>query len=361
KEKHINYLQRIYEKWREENKRVLELGGLHVVGTERHEARRIDNQLRGRSGRQGDPGYSRFYLSLEDDLLRLFGSDRIAPWLTRAGFKEDEPIEHPWITRSIEKAQKRVEGRNFEIRKHLLEYDEVMNMQRRRIYALRDKVLNNDNIKDEFYSILEKFVSQEIEYTAGSARRLDRSQMQEMGNRIIQIFNVDLGMEESGLREELQTEIISKLKAVYERKESEVGAEILREVERMVLLDVIDSKWKRHLYVIDELQEGIGLRSYGEKNPLVEYKLEASKLFNEMLWSLNEEILRILFTAQIKANPKSFDESRDGDRFGGGTAEHQQMSLLGGKALGGKLSKKVGRNELCPCGSGKKYKHCCGR
>ncbi len=363
-EKHINYLQRVHTKWKEENKKVLAAGGLHVIGTERHEARRIDNQLRGRSGRQGDAGYTRFYLCLEDDLLRLFGSDRIAPWLSRAGFKEDEAIQHPWINKSIAKAQKRVEGRNFEIRKHLLEYDEVMNAQRKAIYELRDKVLFNKDIKEEIFNILNTFVNQELDFIVGSARNLDRVQMNDLVNRIIQLCGEDLTPpNEITSRIEIEEYMANKLKSIYNDKEEQVGAKVLREVERLILLEVIDNKWKRHLYVIDELQEGIGLRSYGEKNPLVEYKLEAANMFENMLASLYEEVLHILYTASIKSDIGTMEEEIGGE-MELGSAEHQQMNLLGQNSNNSKNNKKkrkIGRNEPCPCGSGKKYKVCHGK
>lgn len=359
--KHIENIQRFQENWETDHLKIIELGGLHVVGTERHEARRIDNQLRGRAGRQGDIGSSRFFLSLEDDLLRLFGSDRIAPWLERAGFKDEEPIEHGMITRSIAKAQKRVEQRNFEIRKHLLEYDEVMNNQRKAIYSLRDKVLNNADIKNEVVATLEKFVNDEVDYIADGSRSLDNYKVNEIINRFYQVTGIQLDLKESQ-RPEINEEIIQKLSEVYNRKESEVGGKVLREVERLVFIEVIDSKWKRHLYVIDELQEGIGLRSYGEKNPLVEYKLEASRIFKGLLWALKEEVLRILFTAQIKpATQVNFDEEVE-SRVNSNVIETRDFKSGGSKSPAQAVKKhKVGRNEPCPCGSGKKYKQCHGK
>ncbi|HOJ50622.1 MAG TPA: preprotein translocase subunit SecA [Spirochaetota bacterium] len=351
-EKVVNYLQRLYANWKEENKKVIKLGGLHVIGSERHEARRIDNQLRGRSGRQGDPGYSRFYLSLEDDLMRLFGSDRILPWLERAGFKENEPIEHKWVTKSIEKAQKRVEMRNFEIRKHLLEYDEVMNNQRTKIYNIRDKVLFNDDIKAEIITMIKEFVFEEARYYSGGGKRLEKSNLNEFLNRIYQVFGVNIKLEGSYFIEEAVDSVINRLISFYEKKESEVGSNILREIERIVLLQIIDSKWKRHLYVIDELQEGIGLRSYGEKNPLVEYKIEASNLFDQMLQSLKEDVLHILFTSKIERKVRFEDE------FGNSSIKTSEER---GELLKVGVKKKIGRNEPCPCGSGKKYKNCCGK
>jgi len=350
-EKVINYLQRLYSKWQEEHKKVVELGGLHVIGSERHEARRIDNQLRGRSGRQGDPGYSRFYLSLEDDLMRLFGSDRILPWLERAGFKDDEPIEHRWVTKSIEKAQKRVEMRNFEIRKHLLEYDEVMNNQRTRIYKIRDMVLFNNDVKSEVLSMLNDFVNAEALYYAEGGKRLDKTALKEFLNRIYQVFGVDIKLDGSFFVEEAIKIVVNKLVEFYENREKEIGL-ALREVERIVLLQMIDLKWKRHLYVIDELQEGIGLRSYGEKNPLVEYKIEASNLFDQMLLSLKEDVLHILFTSKIERKPVRFEEEVGSSVTG--SEGRGELVTVGAK-------KKIGRNEPCPCGSGKKYKNCCGR
>ncbi|HCL57703.1 MAG TPA: preprotein translocase subunit SecA [Spirochaetia bacterium] len=360
REKTINYLQKSYSSWEEENKKVLSIGGLHMIGTERHEARRIDNQLRGRAGRQGDPGSSRFFLSLEDDLLRLFGSDRIVPWLKRMGFKDEEPIEHKWITSSIEKAQKKVEQRNFSMRKYLLEYDEVMNYQRKMIYELRDKVLFQENIKDEIVSILKKFINDEISFSSSGSKNLDKGEIQELNNRFIQIAGLDLKLNPSlNTKDEVFQAIFDGLSGFYQNKENQVTAKVLREIERLVLLEVIDSKWKRHLYVIDELQEGISLRAYGEKNPLVEYKLEASKLFKELLWSLNEEVLHILFTAQIKSRPASFEEEMAGKDLGN-LQEGREFAQKNNSGQSVR-KQKVGRNDPCPCGSGKKYKQCHGK
>ena len=351
---------------------VNDLGGLHVIGTERHEARRIDNQLRGRSGRQGDPGSSRFYLSLEDDLMRIFGSERIAGLMQRLGMEEGQEIEHPFITRAVENAQKRVEGRNFEIRKQLLEYDNVMSRQREVIYEERRKVLEGENLREHFLGM----IGDVADGTAADYSPDDESSFKGLTERVRKIFPISMaGLEESA-GEALADTIIERAKAAYENKEKEIGEEPLRHLERMILLDVVDSKWKDHLRNTDNLREGIGLRAYGQKDPLVEYRREAFEAFQEMIYAIKEDALEFIFRVQPivpekmaplpvkKAAPLSFLHPEPGQAM---QASH---TLNGSESLPGETADrqpvmhsedKVGRNDLCPCGSGKKYKKCHGR
>jgi preprotein translocase subunit SecA len=362
KEEHIEHLKEIRAQWQIKHEEVVSVGGLHVLGTERHEARRIDNQLRGRAGRQGDPGFSRFYLSLEDELFRIFGSDRMIPWLEKAGFKEDDVIESRLISRMIESSQKKVEARNFEMRKHLLEYDEVMNVQRRVIYEIRDKMLYNQDVKQEVELTIEEFVENEIYSIIGERKQPDLAQLQELSMRLKQISRIDVDVSELKNQggQALFYTTTNILKEHYKKKEEEVGQEALREAERLILLEVIDDKWRDHLYGIDELREGISLRSYGEKNPLVEYQLEASKMFETMMVNLQETVVGILFTARFQNNV-NFEETMELK-----TPQPLELGKVSGTPRAGAVSikrdePKIGRNSPCPCGSGKKYKNCHGK
>ncbi len=352
---------------------VKEVGGLHVLGTERHEARRIDNQLRGRSGRQGDPGSSRFYLSLEDDLMRIFGSERISGLMQRLGMEEGQEIEHPFVTRAIETAQKRVEGRNFEIRKQLLEYDNVMNKQREVIYAERRRVLEGENLKEHYLGMMEEVAD---EFAAGFGPN-DENAFGAFVEMVRKIFPVNVNDLEGFTGEALSDRLIEKLKAAYEVKEKEVGAPFMRHLERVILLDVVDSKWKDHLRGMDDLREGIGLRAYGHKDPLVEYKREAFGAFQEMILSIKEDALAFIFRVQPAAEaekkmteaparkeaPLKFihPESTSALKSMPQTAPTAPSSVQEAiKAEPVRVGDKVGRNDPCPCGSGKKYKKCHG-
>jgi preprotein translocase subunit SecA len=344
---------------------VAELGGLHILGTGRHESRRIDNQLRGRSGRQGDPGSSRFYLSLEDDLLRIFGSDRIAGIMDKLGMEEDEPIEHNMISKAIENAQRKVEGHNFDIRKHLLEYDDVMNMQRGVIYKQRLEVLGSDNVKSIIDDMLvdlcaaitqelcdEKFASEEWEWDL-------------IHERALATMGVVLHWEESeraGLKAAVFEEKLLQLaRAAYAAKEQEVGEANMRHLERVILLQIVDTFWKDHLLSMDHLKEGIGLRGYGQKNPLDEYKKEGYKMFTELMQRVKEKTVSTLLRVQL-ARTEEVEELEAERR-----RRHQQMQMRRSDEQAADMKKhphregqKVGRNAPCPCGSGKKYKKCCG-
>ncbi len=286
----------------EEHKKVVAMSGLHIIGTERHEARRIDNQLRGRAGRQGDPGSSRFYLSLEDDLMRIFGSDRISGLMSRIGMTEGTPIEHKMVTRAIERAQKQVEGHNFSIRKHLLEYDDVMNKQRETIYIQRKDILEGKNMKEYIQELVSTLVDWLMENHTNKDKSPEDWDIEGFKNAIAAQFK--LNIEELGLdwktitHDELREKILETLKKIYEEKERIIGEERMREFERVILLQIIDSQWKDHLLAMDYLKEGIGLRGYGQRDPLIEYKKESYDMFQSMLDRIEEDTIRYLFLIQ---------------------------------------------------------------
>lgn len=366
-------LQKAYEKALEvvqkEKEKVIQSGGLHVLGTERHEARRIDNQLRGRSGRQGDPGSSRFYLSLEDDLLRIFGSERISSIMDRFGMEEDQPIEHRLVTKAIENAQRRVEAHNFEIRKHLLEYDDVMNKQREVIYSQRKDVLTSESLKESVMEIIEEQAEGIVDVYAEEKVHPEDWDLRGLQDAIYQQFSFRWAVpsvENDGLnRNRLMELVLQGAKDIYQKKEQEFGEGTLRYLERVIMLQSIDYHWKDHLLAIDQLKEGIGLRGYGQKDPRIEYQKEAYQMFLEMLERIKRDTVEKLFAVQI-AREQEVKEMR---------AERKQTFILsrgaenaqsgGGETESGKgvtvrrEGKKVGRNDPCPCGSGKKYKKCC--
>ncbi|NOY64797.1 MAG: preprotein translocase subunit SecA [Nitrospirae bacterium] len=348
-------LEKAKKQCEEEKKKVIELGGLHIIGTERHEARRIDNQLRGRSGRQGDPGSSRFYISLEDDLMRIFGSDRISGLMGKLGMDESVPIENRMVTKAIENAQKRVEGHNFEIRKHLLEYDDVMNKQRTEIYAFRKEILSSESLKDHILDMIDDTIDILLDTYCPEDKHQEYWDLKELNDAIYGIFGVRaediediIGIE--ALREKIREDIVK----AYEKKEEEIGAELLRYIERIIMLQVVDNQWKDHLLAMDHLKEGIGLRGYGQKDPLVEYKREAYEMFAQMTERIKSEVLTRVFKVQIRSEDEAEKISQKRKRpvvYNRGNGEPQRPV---------KKSKKIGRNEPCPCGSGKKYKKCCG-
>ncbi|MCL5289663.1 MAG: SEC-C metal-binding domain-containing protein, partial [Firmicutes bacterium] len=338
----------------EERRRVLELGGLHIIGTERHESRRIDNQLRGRSGRQGDPGSSQFYISLEDDLMRLFGSDNIAGLMDKLGMEEDLPIEHGLITKSIENAQKRVENRNFDIRKHVLNYDDVMNQQRELIYNQRRKVLTGENMAENIRETIATVVDRSVEAYCPEGVHQEEWDLAGLLEYASQLYlpNHELkveDLEEMG-RDALKEELLEKSLALYKAREEELGAETLREIERVVLLRLVDEKWMDHLDAMDQLREGIGLRAYGQKDPVIEYKFEAYEMFNNMIANIQDDVVRYIFRVNlVPAQPKEqrvLVENRSDDAGPRQPVRKEQQA---------------GRNDPCPCGSGTKYKKCCGK
>jgi preprotein translocase subunit SecA len=358
---------------------VREGGGLHILGTERHEARRIDRQLRGRSGRQGDPGSTQFFLSLEDDLMRLFGSERIASIMERLGLKEGDVIQHRMITRSVERAQRKVEENNFGIRKRLLEYDNVMNQQREVIYTRRRKALVSDRIKDDIMDLLDEHAQGLVDshYNEGDLEGLQ--------NELRAQLLVDLSITPERWQEigpdGVKEEVVKAATEFYRRKEEKLGGELMAQIEKMVVLQIIDEKWKEHLREMDDLKEGIHLRAYGQKDPLVEYKTEAFRMFMELLEQINTESVTMVFKLfpapaqempvrgprqpqQMRATHDSglglgYQANREPVAGAAGTPDGQPQRA--GKPQPVKVEDKVGRNSPCPCGSGKKYKHCHGR
>jgi preprotein translocase subunit SecA len=359
-----------------EHAHVVELGGLHIVGTERHESRRIDNQLRGRSGRQGDPGSSRFYLSLEDDLLRIFGSHRIQKIMDRLGMEEGEPIEHKLVTRAIATAQKRVETHNFEIRKHLLEYDDVMNKQREIIYGMRRQILDGESQADTVAEWIEDLVGATLDSYAAEGSHPDDWDLAGLGQVLHQQFDVRIAparFMEATSRSGIEEIVTAAVKERYGERERELGSELLRALERHEMLIVIDQQWKDHLLSIDHLKEGIGLRGYGQRDPLTEYKREAFDLFQDMVERVKAAVVERLFKVQIvreapMAMPTITAWADRVESRGSMPADIGAPPASGGPPVGAvrprpvprtTTGEKVGRNDPCPCGSGKKYKKCC--
>jgi preprotein translocase subunit SecA len=350
---------------RTEHDEVIALGGLHILGTERHEARRIDNQLRGRAGRQGDPGSSRFFLSLEDDLLRVFGGERVKALMYRLGMTEGVPIESKLISRRIENAQKAVEAQNFEARKHLLEYDDVMNKQRETIYSIRRSALEGKEQKDYALGIAQDIAEEFVETYCPQNEHPEKWNVTQFAAEVLNQFGIDLktvGIDVTHVSHaELAELLVTRVKERYNQKEILFGEKMMRWLERRIILDIVDTQWKDHLLTLDHLKEGIGLRGYGQKDPLVEFKKEAFTLFEDMMGRIDTETVRYLFLVQ-PAKPE--DEAREIER----RQRHQQQELQYQAGAAGKAEElkpvrtgaKVGRNDPCPCGSGKKYKKCHG-
>jgi preprotein translocase subunit SecA len=340
---------------------VNELGGLHIIGTERHESRRIDNQLRGRAGRQGDRGSSRFYVSLEDDLMRLFGSERVSAIMERLGWEANEAIEHPQISRAIENAQKRLEAHHFDIRKQVLEYDNVMNQQRETIYGQRRTVLERGDLRENILDMLQRQVDSALDFYADEKLPQSDWDLTSLSQRIAELTNqgVRLGAQDlSGkTREEIRELLLSRVTAAYEERERAMGTEEMRELERVILLRVMDSKWMEHLRAMDDLREGIGLRAYGQRDPLMEYKFEAYEMFQAMLQEMQEDVIQLLFRVRLVSE----EQQRQQDRLAQAVTNRNGDGDGGNKQVPVRRETKVGRNDPCPCGSGKKYKRCCGR
>ena len=363
--------------WQKEHDEVIELGGVHIIGTERHEARRIDNQLRGRSGRQGDPGSSRFYLSLEDDLMRIFGSENISGLMHKLGMEEGVPIESKLITKQIERAQKQVEGRNFEIRKHLLEYDDVMNKQREEIYRFRRDLLDEQDQKEYILGLAEDILLEFLDAYAHLDTNPEEWDLENLKVNLRRVFAVDLPEKVDQLsRPELEEQLLDHVKSKYADKEQDVGAEMMRWYERMVMLQIMDQQWKDHLLALDHLKEGIGLRGYGQRDPLVEYKRESFGLFEELWNRATEEMVRMLFLLRpitedderelLTARQRKQNVTYSGPEETSSAAFQQPSQPVDNRTAAAVKTvvhntPKVGRNDPCPCGSGKKYKKCCGR
>ncbi len=347
------------KKWQKAHEKVIELGGLCIIGTERHEARRIDNQLRGRSGRQGDPGNSRFYISLEDDIARRFGGDRIKTVLGWVGMDEDTPIENKWVNRAIEAAQVKVEGYHFDIRKHLVDYDDVVNKHRELIYEERKKILSGVDLKSNILSMVKDELQSLVEtHTAGSYG--DGLNVEGLVGELSTFFPLPPTLDAETLSkmgsQEIKDQLIEHAETLYEEKEKEVGAEKMRILERLLMLRTTDSLWVEHLTAMEHMRQGIGLHSVAQRDPLVAYKREGHNLFNDLLATIQHDMAHIIYRANIAKK----GETPQGQAAPAPTPIQAQAGGEAKKRLRVK-GKKVGRNDPCPCGSGKKYKHCCGR
>jgi len=370
----IKYLAEYKDKADQEHKKVVDLGGLHVLGTERHESRRVDNQLRGRAGRQGDPGSSRFYLSLEDDLMRIFGSDRIKMIMERLGMEEGQDIQHPLVSRAIRTAQKRVETQNFEIRKHLLKYDNIMNQQRELIYSKRRNIITEENLKKEVFNILEGILEEWL-----NNMEIQEEAMNDFCRKLRFSFLLNFRSEDllNLSKEKITQKVMDLARYNYEKKEKMLGAEKTRALEKMIMLGIIDSNWKDYLFSMDQLREGIMWRSYGQKDPLVEYQHEAFAMFSDLIRTIDEATVERLFkTVAVEERFSQGIFRREEESF-----IHEEYSALqagpeekktdipkpmpdmrpGPQTAHTRETPKVGRNEPCPCGSGLKYKKCCGK
>jgi len=357
-------IEKLKAQWEIDHKRVLELGGLKIVATERHESRRIDNQLRGRSGRQGDAGATRFYLSMEDSLMRIFASERISNMMRKLGMEHGEAIEHPWVTRSIENAQRKVEGRNFDMRKQLLEYDDVANDQRGVIYEQRNELLDEAEIGEVVDNIRGDVINGVIDQHIPTQSLVEMWDVTGLEERLKGEFNTNLPVakwldEDKKLHEEsLREKIVAEFEQVYKNKEEMVGADVLRQFEKAVMLQSLDSHWKEHLAAMDHLRQGIGLRAHAQKNPKQEFKRESFELFTEMLDNLKYDVVGILSKVQIQAE-SDVEAVEEQHRKSEVPTEFQHQSAEGMENK--PEMPRVGRNEPCPCGSGKKYKQCHGK
>ena len=347
----------LYEKYKEEAKKEQEAvraaGGLAIIGTERHESRRIDNQLRGRSGRQGDPGSSRFYIGLDDELMRLFGSERIQGVVEKIGLEEDMPVEHRMLTKSIENAQKKVEGRNFGIRKHVLQYDDVMNRQRQVIYDERGRVLEGEDINEQIQSMIKDIISDAVAAYVGD----NGVELENLKSYLYGLFMPKESLEGEELKElksqELSNKIYETAHDIYREKEEIIGSDRMREVERIILLQCVDNHWIDHIDAMDQLRQGIGLRALGQQDPVIAYKMEGFDMFDDMIKHIQEDTVRYLFNITIEQQPKERKSVVDVDTLASPSDLADNSPVV--------KERTVGRNEPCPCGSGKKFKHCCGK
>jgi preprotein translocase subunit SecA len=361
REEFSEYLEEARAACAGEHEKVVELGGLFIIGTERHESRRIDNQLRGRSGRQGDPGASRFYVSLEDDLMRLFGGEFITNIMNRLGWDENTPIEHPRLSKAIETAQKRVEARNFDIRKQVLEYDDVMNKQREVIYRDRRMILRGEDLRGRIMQMISQVAKGILDTYANEKVFQEEWDLDGLADRVNRTFAPGASLvtraELAGLRRpELEERIVGAARKAYEERETLIGPERMRALEKLVMLRIIDSKWMDHLQAMDDLREGIGLRAYGQHNPLQEYQIEGWQMFEALKESIQEDIVTWMFRVGVESGDKQPKARRYHISMSGGGQQDEERPRVEQRRV-----KKVGRNDPCPCGSGKKYKKCCGR
>jgi preprotein translocase subunit SecA len=371
-----NTIEQVKKDWQKRHEQVVQSGGLHIIGTERHESRRIDNQLRGRSGRQGDPGSSRFYLSLEDSLMRIFASDRMSMLMQRFGMKEDEAIEAGMLNRAIENAQRKVEAHNFDVRKHLLDYDDVANDQRRVIYQQRNELMEADEIADTIMEMRHDVFNEVVSRYVPPGSIDEQWEIPALENALSGEFGVNLPVsdwleaDENVHEEVLRNRIVEEVDQHFQAKEEMTGVEVMRHFEKALMLNVLDQQWKDHLASMDYLRQGIGLRGYAQKQPMQEYKRESYEMFTSLLESIKHEVIRILARVQVQAEEdvEAVDAQRRQDsqmefrhdQAGSATGPDQRGTEVGQETYV-REGRKVGRNEACPCGSGKKYKHCHGK
>ena len=352
------YNEKFEKEIKEEKEKVIAAGGLKIIGTERHESRRIDNQLRGRSGRQGDPGESRFYIALDDDLMKIFGGDMITSVYNTLKADENMPIEMGMISKAVENAQKRVEGRHFSIRKHVLQYDDVMNTQREIIYKQRKEVLDGENLKDQIQKMMHSVV-EEVVTTHETEEGVDKEGLRTEAKAILNIELEDINNNPQELIEEISNKVIES----YDAKEKEIGEKELRELERVVMLKVVDQKWMDHIDSMDELKDGIGLRAYGQKDPVALYKIEGFDMFEQMTNDIKIDVVKIL--THIKGIQNT--ERKQTVKITGEGLKQEGTPTIPNKSQNApntpikNQGPQVGRNDPCPCGRGKKYKNCCGK
>ena len=364
----FNELEKKYsEQIKDEKQKVIAAGGLKIIGTQRHESRRIDNQLRGRSGRQGDPGESRFYIGLDDDLMKIFGGDMITRVYNTLGADEDMPIESRTISKAVERAQKKVEGRNFSIRKNVLQYDDVMNVQRTVIYSQRRDVLDGKDLKENILKMIDSAIEIVVDSHIVGDGEVNRDVLAQDLQTTFGLTNIASLKAEKFNRNSVVDELITKAHEVYEAKEQEIGSDNIRELERIVMLKVVDQKWMDHIDNMDELKKGIGLQGYGQKDPVVQYRLEGTEMFDEMIEDIRTDVAKIMLNLRKQEGPV---QRKEVTKVTGAGLEDTAINLVDGKISEkeGGMNKtvvneepKIGRNDPCPCGSGKKYKNCCGR
>ena len=364
REKFAELEKKYDEEIKEEKEKVIAAGGLKIIGTERHESRRIDNQLRGRSGRQGDPGESKFYIGLDDDLMKIFGGDMVTKVYDKLGADESLPIESRIISNAVENAQKKVEGRNFSIRKNVLKYDDVMNAQREIIYAQRRQVLDGENINGNILNMIDSISDEVVSMYIESEN--NTVNVESLNTEILNIFGIDILdviKENKSNPDAISTELKNKAHEKYQAKEQEIGSEEMRELERVVMLKVVDEKWMNHIDSMDELKDGIGLRAYGQKDPVVQYRIEGFDMFDQMIADIKVDVVKILMNIRKQGEAKRHETAKIT-----GAALEAINSVDNGGKISDEINRtvvnegpKVGRNDPCPCGSGKKYKNCCGK
>ena len=359
--------KKFQEQIQEEKEKVIAAGGLKILGTERHESRRIDNQLRGRSGRQGDIGESRFYIALDDDLMKIFGGDMITNVYNTLKADEDMPIEMGFLSKAVENAQRRIEGQNFSIRKRVLQYDDVMNTQREIIYKERREVLDGENLNPKILKMIETIAQSIISNHTSNGENMENINKEGLLAETKSVLGIDnlSSLEENGSIEDITEELTSKALELYKQKEIEIGSENLRELERVVMLKVVDQKWMDHIDSMEELKTGIGLRAYGQKDPIVQYRLEGFDMFDQMIYDIKYDVVKILLHIVGEQRVERKEVTKiSGEKLQGAINTLNRNKVVPTKTTVTTVKNEgpeIGRNEPCPCGSGKKYKQCCGK